>query len=122
MADLKEVGLALLDIQLNVDMNAVAVTNLFTVPEGKTCIPVLVAVLADGVMSSASFGFGFDAGGVNCLASAVHADLDGATKFAALLMQDAGVRGIAGDVFKCGVTVAHGGAVTADVYIFGFLL
>jgi len=120
--DSKEKGLMLLGTLLNCDMNAVAVSNIFTVPTGKTCIVTHVAVLADGDMSSASFGFGRDAGGVDCLASAVHADLDGATKYVALKMEDAGVRGAAADVFKCGVTIAHGGAVTADVYIFGFLL
>jgi len=122
MPDSKEKIISLLRVYENVDMNAVAVTNLFTVPEGKTCIPTHAVILADDDMSSASFGFGFDAGGVDCLASAIHADLDGATKYSILKMEDAGVRGAAGDIFKCGVTIAHGGAVTADVYIFGFLL
>lgn len=120
--DAKEKGLMMLGYVENVDMNAVAVTNIFTVPEGKTCLPTHAVILADGDMSSASFGFGFDGGGVDCLASAVHADLDGATKYVPLKMEDAGVRGAAADIFKCGVTIAHGGAVTADVYIFGFLL
>lgn len=120
--DSKEKGLMLLGSLLNCDMNSVAVNNIFTVPTGKTCIVSHVAVLADGNMSSASFGFGRDAGGVDCLASAVHANLDGSTKYAVLKMQDAGVRGAAADVFKCGVTTAHGSAVTADLYVFGFLL
>lgn len=118
---LKEYSLALLGSAQNVDMNAVDEPTIFTVELGKVCIPVIAVVLADGDMSSASFGFGFDAGGVNCLASAVHADLDGATKYLAALMEDAAVRGVAGNTFKCGVTVGHGGAVTADIYIFGFI-
>lgn len=122
MADLKEVGLALLGIGLNIDMNAVAVTDLFTVPDGKTCIPVIVAVLADDDIHIAQFGFGFDVNGSDCLTHAAHANLDGATKYAPLLMDDGAVRGAEGNIFKCGVSVADGDAVTADVYIFGFLL
>lgn len=118
----KEKGVMLLGSALNVDMNAVAVPEIFTVPLGKTCIVTHAVVLADGDMSSASFGFGRDAGGVDCLASAVHADLDGATKYVALKMEDAGIRGAAADIFKCGVTIVHGAPVTADLYIFGFLL
>lgn len=118
----KEKGIMLLGSALNVDMNAVAVTNIFTVPLGKTVFITHAVVLADGDMSSASFGFGRDAGGVDGLASAVHADLDGATKYVALKMEDAAVRAAAADILKCGVTIVHGGAVTADVYLFGFMI
>jgi len=120
--DAKEKGLMLLGKLLDCDMNAVAVNNIFTVPTGKTCIVHSVCVLADGDMSSASFGFGFDSGGVDCLASAVHSNLNGSTKYAPLLMQDAAVKGAAAGVFKCGVTTAHGSAVTADLYVFGYLI
>lgn len=122
MPDSKEKGIMLLKSALNVDMNAVDEPTLFTVPLGKTCIVTHVVVLADGDMSSASFGIGRDAGGVDCLASAVHANLNGATKYAVLLMDDAAVRGAPADVFKCGVTIAHGAPVTADLYVFGFLI
>ena len=122
MPDSKEKGIMLLGSALNVDMNAVAVTNIFTVPLGKTALVTHAVVLADGDMSSASFGVGRDAGGVDALASAVHANLDGATKYVTLKTLDAAVKGAAADVFKCGVTIAHGGAVTADVYLFGFLV
>ena len=118
----KEKGLMLLGSALDVDMNAVAETNIFTVPLGKTAIITHAVVLADGDMSSTSLGFGRDAGGVDCLATAIYAALDGATKYVALKMEEGAVRGAAADVFKSGVTIAHGGAVTADLYLFGFLI
>lgn len=120
--EVKEKGIMLLGSALAVDMDAVAVTNIFTVPLLRFCLVTHIVVIANGDMSSASFGVGRDAGGVDGIASAVHANLDGATKYATLMTDDAAVLADAADIFKCGVTIAHGAPVTADIYVFGFLV
>ena len=122
---MNENALTLLGSAVSVDMDPGAppvVTTIFTVPPDKTgCIVThCVARNSSGNLDTAQFSFGFDAGGSNCIADAAHTELNNATKYVALKVDDGATRGVAGGKFRIAVNTAQGGAMTIDVDVFGY--
>jgi len=105
-----------------VDLNVVTKTTLCTVIAGKSCIITHVVVRNPSInLTTAEFGFGFNANANDVIASALHSALDGATKYIVLKAADGAVRGVAADVFGIKCSVAQGAEATATIEIFGYL-
>lgn len=124
---LNENAITLIGSAAAVDMDPGAptvVTTILTVPPDKTgCIVThVVCRNSSGNLDTAQFSFGFDANGSDCIADALHAALDGSTKYIVLKAEDGAVRGVAGGTFKIGVNTAQGAAMTMDVEVFGYYI
>jgi hypothetical protein len=129
--DIREIsqGEMLNGTPLTIDVNSVAVNNIFTVPALKSNGSAVSGVIITGVsvfeasisLTTASFGFGFDASGIDWAASALHTALNGPTKFIYIPAPDGAILGTASGVFKCGVTIAQGAAATIKVFPFGII-
>ena len=95
---------------------------LYTVPTGKSCIITHVVVRNASInLTTAEYGFGFDANAVDVIAAAAHVELDGATKYTVLTAKAGSVRGVAAGTFGIKVTVEQGAAATATIEVFGYL-
>lgn len=106
-------------IDLNDDSAKVV---LYTVPTGKSCIITHVVVRNPSIdLTTAEYGFGFDANAVNVIAAAAHVELDGATKYTVLQAEVGAVRGVAAGTFGIKVTVEQGAAATVTIEVFGYL-
>lgn len=114
----------LLAAGVTVDMNAVAVTPLFTVPAGKTCIVTHVVVRNPSVsLTTASWALGFKGATFNDYApTATHTALNASNK--AIVMQPASAEtiGAAADVFSANVTIQQGAPATAVFDVYGYLI
>ena len=73
-------------------------------------------------LTTVSFGFGFDASGVDCKASATHTELDGITKYKVIPMKDGAVLGDPGDSFSIGVTIAQGASANCKFIPLGIIV
>lgn len=106
-----------------INMNAVAATALFTVPEGKTLIVTHVVIRnASIALSTANFGFGYAAGEADVIAATtLGTGLTAATLYRVLEAKDGAIKGVAADILKIGVDIAQGAAATMDVDVFGYL-
>lgn len=106
-----------------IDMNSVAATPLFTVPEGKSCIITHIVIRnASIALSTADFGFGYAAGETDVIQhGTLGTGLTAATLYRVLEAKDGAVRGAAAEILKIGVDVAQGAAATMDVDVFGYL-
>src|SRR5574340_561438 len=86
MADVKTKCVSLMSSTASVDFKTVATTNLYTVPTGKTFVPVCVIIhtpnasLAGGVVT-----FGSTTAKTSFLGSQTLTNIDGATKAATLM-------------------------------------
>lgn len=119
---LKENAITLLESTASVDMNAVAVTTLYTVPTGKSCVITHVVCRTASIsLTTVSWSFGFDAAGSDCIADATHTVLDGATKYIVIKAKDAAVLGTAAGTFKIRVNTAQGAAATMTAEVFGYI-
>ena len=119
---LKENAVTLLEATASVDMNAVAVTTLYTVPTGKSCVIThVVCRIASTSLTTASWSFGFDVVGSDCIANATHTELDGTTKYTVLQAEVGAVLGVAAGTFKIRVNTAQGGAATMTIEVFGYI-
>lgn len=105
-----------------IDMNAVAATPLFTVPEGKTCIITHVIIRNASIeLDTANFGFGYAANEDDVIAAAtLGTGLTAATLYRVVEAKDGAIKGDAADVFSIGVDIAQGAAATMDVEVFGY--
>lgn len=122
MGELRELAAKKLATVTGVDFNVTTKTTLFTVPPGKSCIVVRAVTRNPSVsLTTASWGFGFNANADDVVASATHTGLDGATKYVLTGAKDASVRGAAGDVFGVKCSVAQGAAATVTIDVFGYL-
>lgn len=116
--------------QKQINMNSVAVTELFKVPQKLSngndvtyCMVWAVMAFKPSVsLTTVSFGFGFDASGIDCKATATHTELDGSTKYKIILMKDGAVLGDPGDSFSIGVTIAQGAAATCEFIPIGIIV
>ena len=106
----------------DVDLDALAETNLFTVPAGRGCIITEVVMRnADGAVGTAEESFGWNTGDAdNVIANAQRA-LSGATNYIIVVAANDAVRGAAAGTFKIDVQVVEGGARTCTVDVFGYL-
>lgn len=122
MAELRELAAKKLATVASIDFNVTTKTTLFTVPPGKSCIITRMITRAASIsLTTASWGFGFNANADDVVASATHTGLDGATKYVPHVAKDASVRGIAADVFGVRCSVAQGAAATVTIDVFGYL-
>jgi len=122
MAELKELAAKKLVTLAGVNFNVTTKTSLFTVPPGKSCIITHMVTRAPSIsLTTASWGFGFNANADDVAASATHTGLDGSTKYVLHAAKDASVRGAASDVFGVKCSVAQGAAATVTIDVFGYL-
>lgn len=106
----------------SVNLNTTNKTTLFTVPAGKSCVITRVVVRAASTnLTTASFGFGFNANADDVDASSVHATLTGATIVDSILPLTGAVRGAAADAFGVKCSIAQGAPATVSVDVFGYL-
>lgn len=121
--ELRERALTKLATVTGIDMNAVAATPLFTVPENKTCIVTHVIIRnASIALDTADFGFGYAAGETDVIQhGTLGTGLTAATLYRVLVAKDGAIKGVAADIFKIGVDVAQSAAATMDVDVFGYI-
>lgn len=104
-----------------IDVNTAVKTTIYTVPTGKTLVVTKVVVRsASSSLTTAQFGFGFNAGADDVIASALHAELTGSTLYTKLEPKVGAIVGNAADVFGIKCTVNQGEAATVTVDLFGF--
>lgn len=107
-----------------INMNAVAATNLFTVPAGKGgCIITHVVIRNANVeLDTVDFGFGYAAGETDVIQhGTLGTGLTAATLYRVLEAKDGAVKGAATEVFKIGVDIAQGELAMMDVDVIGYL-
>lgn len=130
MADLKEKSISLISTTTGIDAKTVATTTLYTVPTGKTLIPMFVVIRvtaftagAKGVQAVASFGGNsatyddFLNSVTYTVANADYFQTDGPADSTAVPVQ------VAGDVFK--VSIETGSDATTETWavdVFGYLV
>ncbi len=128
MADLKEKGIALIAQVVDEDFNVTSDTNLYTVPVGKEFTPFAVCISkSSGSMTTATCSFGQSGAKTDFLATQTLTGLNAAGD--AVWCRPPGhatvpvgiVTYTAGEVFVIDHVAAQGGAMTADVSVFGFL-
>lgn len=104
-----------------VDLNVTTKSTIYTVPSGKSLVVTKVVVRnASTSLTTASFGFGFNANADDVVASALHTELTGSTLYTLIHPKVGAIRGAAADVFGLKCSIAQGSAATADVDLFGF--
>lgn len=110
------------------DFNVTSTTNLFTVPTGKEFTPFAVCISkASASMTTATASFGQTGALTDFLGTQTltGANAAGDAIWCAPLMSGATPAGIvtytAGEIFAMDHVAAEGGALTADVSVFGFL-
>lgn len=114
----------LLATATGIDLNAAAATTLYTVPGGKTLYVTRVVLFnASAAWTTASISFGFTSAAFNdVIADAVYAELTGATLYTIVGAKVGAKRGAATNTFKVIVNTPEGGALTADIMVFGKLV
>jgi len=108
-----------------VDMNTAPAQVLYTVPAGYQCnITKVVFRNCSGSLTTASVSFGFDAGGTNVVATALHTGLTDSTHQDIALPKAGAVVGVAGTngTLSCIDSILQGGAMTVTLDIFGVLM
>ena len=121
--ELREKAITKLATVVDINMNAVAATPLFTVPENKTLIVTHVVIRNASVeLDTADFGFGFAAGETDVIQhGTLGTGLTAATLYRVLVAKDGAIKGVAAEIFKIGVDIVEGEAATMDVDVFGYL-
>jgi len=118
-ADYKTNTVARLATVTGVNLNTTTKTTLYTVPTGYSCVINHVVVRAASTsLTTANYGFGFDAGGSDVITAATHTELTGSTLYTRLEAKAGAKLGAAADVFgvKCGTPQGGAATVTIDVY------
>ena len=107
---------------IEIDLNALGETVLFTVPTGKSCIITKVIMhTSSGALASASISFGFNTANADDVIANGVRPLTGATNYEIIPAKSDAVRGAAAGTFKIDVNTAEGGVLTAKFAVFGFL-
>lgn len=128
MASLRENSISLISQNLGEDFNVTSDTNLFTVPPGKEFTPFAVCISnASASMTTATCSFGQSGAKTDFLATQTLTGANAAGD--SLWCRPPGhatvpvgiVTYTAGEIFVIDHVVAEGGALTADVSVFGFL-
>lgn len=105
------------------NLNVTTKTSIFTVPAGKTAIITrLVLRNASISLTTASFGFGFDAGATDVDGSTTHTELTGPTLASQTIVLSGAKVGAAADVFGIKCSIAQGAPATMSVDAFGYLV
>lgn len=117
----------LLSTTTGVNWNVGTKSTLYTVPTGKTAIFTRVVVRSPSVnMTTASCGFGRDAGAADYSATSLRTGLAAANNYVEIFpltgAATAAVAGAAGDTFGTLCTILQGAAATVTIDVFGYLL
>lgn len=111
-----------LAVTASVDLNTSAKTNLYTVPTGKTLIPLFFIVRnASASATTASFGLGFNASANDVVASATHTSITGSTVYEIIYPAAGAVKGNAADVLGLKCSIVEGSALTVTVETWGLI-
>ena len=128
MSLLVENGFGMVAQVLAEDFNVISTTNLYTIPTGKEFTPFVVCISkASASITTATVSFGQTGALTDFLATQTltGANAAGDAVWLGPLMSGATPAGIvtytAGEIFAMDHVVAQGGALTADVSVFGFL-
>ena len=103
-----------------VDLNVDPKTTLYTVPAGMSCIVTHVIIrLASANLTTANYGFGFDANATDVIAAATHTELTGNTLYTVLYAKAGAKLGAATNVFGVKCATKQGGASTVTIDVYG---
>ena len=106
-----------------VNLNVLTKTTLFTVPAGKTAVITRISIRnASTNLTTASFGFGFNANADDVDGSTTHTELTGATLASQIIVLSGAKVGAAADVFGIKCSIAQGAPATMSVDVFGYLI
>jgi hypothetical protein len=110
-----------------VDWNVGTKTTLYTVPGGKSAVISRVVIRnASSAVTTASVGFGFNAGADDWIIPLTFAGLTTSGKVAVLIagqgVIDAGELGTAGQIFGCQADILEGSAQTVTIDVIGYLV
>lgn len=105
------------------NLNVLTKTTLYTVPTGfKLVVTRIVLRSASVSLTTASFGFGFDANATDVDTSSLHTELTGATLVSQIIPLAGAKIGSAADVLGIKCSIAQGVAATLVVDVFGVLI
>lgn len=106
-----------------VDANVTTKTALYTVPASMVCYITKVVIRdASTSLTTATFGFGFNANADDVVANATHTALTGGTLYEIIPAKVAAKEGAAADVFGVQCDTPQGGAATVTIDVFGYLV
>ncbi len=106
-----------------VNLNTTTKQTLYTVPTGKTLIvDKIITRNASTSLTTVIFGFGFNASANDVVVAALHTTLTGNTLIATDIPIAGAKVGAAADVLGLKASLAQGGAATATIDIFGYLI
>lgn len=105
------------------NLNVTTKTTLYTVPTGfKLVVTRLVLRSASTSLTTASFGFGFDANATDVDGSSLHTELTGSTLVSQIIPLSGAKIGSAADVLGIKCSIAQGAEATLVVDVFGVLI
>lgn len=105
------------------NLNVTTKTSIFTVPTGYTAhITRIVVRNASTSLTTASFGFGFNASANDVDGSTTHTELTGSTLMSQIIVLSGSKVGVAADVFGVKCSIAQGAAATVSIDVFGYLV
>ena len=114
---------ALIATVSGVDLNVTTKSNLFTVPTGKTLVVSRVTVRnASTSLTTASFGFGFNASANDVVTASLHTMLVDNTLYEIVIPITGSKIGNASDVLGVKCSIAQGVAATVTIDVFGYLV
>lgn len=114
---------ALLATVTGVDVNQSNKVTLYNVPSGKTMIPLRIIVRNASVnLTTAEFGFGFNANADDVVPSIIHTQLTSSSLFIIDNPVPGAAIGSAASVFGLKCTITQGAAATVTVDVFGYLV
>jgi hypothetical protein len=105
-----------------VDLNDTSKQTIYTVTAGMACIVTAIVVRnASTDLTTAVFGFGWNANADDVVTPAAHTELTGSTLYSVIQAMSGAMRGAAAGVFGIKCTVVQGVAATAEVDVIGYL-
>ncbi len=125
MGALNKRAIKLLATVAAVDLNTATPTLLYSVPaDANGCVITHVVVRdASTSLTTASWSVGFNSAAFNdVIADATHVELTGATLYTALVAKAGAALGVASAALKLLANTLQGGAATATVDVFGYLI
>jgi hypothetical protein len=105
------------------NLNTTNKQTIYTVPTGKTLI--VTKIITRNVSTSLTtviFGFGFNANANDVIAAALHTTLTGSTLMTIDVPIAGAIVGAAANVLGVKCSLAQGGAATATIDVFGYLI
>jgi len=121
--DAKQKTLALLVTHDSLDLNAAAVTGLYTCPAGMECFvtKVVLRKIDIAVLNLVKLSFGWNALATDVVALTGALTMD-TTNYLVFTIAAYPVRGVAAEIFKVDVETVEGEAATGSIDVFGYLV